>query len=156
MPQSSPTSKIAVLISDVHFSYKNHEVASQALEFAFKTARDNDGKKVICLGDLNDTKASLRSENVEAILKIIEAYKGKVDFITLVGNHDLNNVNEYNTSQHSLNFLKPVATVIEKPTTIQVDKVSMAFIPYQNTNHEFTKAVLSSPKDSIILAHQGV
>ena len=145
--------ELFVAISDIHFKLATLAVAAHTLTQAFMLA---DEKKVPLLinGDLNDTKAILRSEVVRTILDIITQYR-KVTTIVNIGNHDLDNKNSDN---NSLSFLKllPNVVVIEKPSVCNVQGHDLGVIPYQKTTAEFIDAVKTfEGHTDIIAVHQG-
>jgi len=115
----------AVLISDIHFSLPNLELASAALLRAqFKAALLK--VPLVIAGDLMDTKANMRAEVVNKLIQLFSV-KDNPDTIILVGNHDL--INEKGKS-HSLNFLKPYTTVIDRPVTGELLNLEVMLIPY--------------------------
>lgn len=139
----------AVLISDVHFNVKSLALAAAALRTAFQEARTR-GVPLIIAGDLNDTKAIMRGECVNAILAIFAEFTD-VETIVLVGNHDL--INEKGKA-HTLEFLRPYARVVD-----DVDFVhGLCLIPYQH-DVEALREILSRPgvkSSTTIIMHQGI
>lgn len=136
----------AVLISDVHFNINTLHLASSALNSAIEVAETGNVPLIIA-GDLNDTKAMLRAECANAIIECLS--KAKIEVIILIGNHDL--INEKSKS-HSLNFLRPYATIIESPVNYQ----GLWFIPYQSDSEVLKQILAGIPKGSTIIMHQGV
>lgn len=136
----------AVLISDVHFNINTLHLASSALNSAIEVA-ESENVPLIIAGDLNDTKAMLRAECANAIIECLS--KAKTEVIILIGNHDL--INEKSKS-HSLNFLRPFATIVEAP----VNYKGLWFIPYQSDSEVLKSILAGIPKGSTIIMHQGV
>lgn len=137
----------AVLISDIHFHVNTLELASCALRQAVAEA-ENLNVPLIIAGDLNDTKAILRAECANVIIKILDACVDVPVFV-MVGNHDL--INE-KAKEHSLNFLRPYVNVIQEP----VEAAGFYFIPYRSTVESFQEALSKVPEGSIVIMHQGV
>lgn len=146
MKRKHRTEPLAVLISDIHFSLNTLELASIALKDALGTAEKLKVPLILC-GDTNDTKAIIRAEVANAIIKILKHAKTTVQI--LVGNHDL--INE-KAKEHGLNYLTPYATIIDSPTTIG----QISFIPYQSTTESFLYALQELRPTGILIIHQGV
>jgi DNA repair exonuclease SbcCD nuclease subunit len=147
---------IAVCISDIHFNLTTLPLASQVLRTALAKAEDLKVPLVIA-GDLNDSKAVIRSEVAKELLDIL--LLSKVMVFILVGNHDLNNEKG---EGHSLEFLNKTQSdnlwVISEPCSLTLpnrhNKDRVTFIPYQNSQDAFKEAV-SKAKSKIIICHQG-
>jgi DNA repair exonuclease SbcCD nuclease subunit len=144
---------IAVMISDIHFTINTLEEASAVFlkaQFKAKTL----GVPIVVAGDLLDAKAIMRAECVNRIIDLVSA-KDAPDMIFLVGNHD--KINEKSDS-HSLNFLKPYAVVIDKPTQGHLSGKDVMFMPYQH-DRKVIKRILDdeeNPPPNILIMHQGV
>lgn len=140
-----------VWISDIHFSLPTIEVASTCLRQACGLARE---KKlpVVISGDVNDTKSTIRSETVRALLAIHRDFRD-LDFYYLVGNHDLES--ERSLEHHSLNFLKNLSNVRVIDTLLLMDEWAM--IPYQNSSQKFLDQLEIVRGEGIkkIVCHQG-
>lgn len=141
----------AVLISDIHFSPANLELASAALRAAQIKARELSVPMVVA-GDLTDTKAIIRGEVAN---RLIEIFKEGYDLFQIVttGNHDV--ISEKG-SAHSLNFLKPYTRVIDTP--VRVTHLTAFLIPYCNTP-EAVRASLVEARNTntkLLIMHQGV
>ena len=134
-----------ILISDVHFSVKNLEPASSALRAALKLAADNDAHLFI-LGDLLDEKSIVRGEVIARIINILGDFDVR-PFI-LRGNHD--QLHE-KSEAHSLEFLRPYATIIDEPTLVG----RFFFIPYMHNPSTTVVKDLSIPKGATLMMHQG-
>ena len=138
-----------VVISDNHYSLNTLSLADEAFREAIDKAAELNVPLIDC-GDLTNDKAVLRAEVMNVILDTFKYAKSKkVKIYCLVGNHSL--INEKGKA-HALNFLKPYATIIDSPSTVD----SINFIPYQTDPEEFYKALKLFPKNSLIFAHQGV
>lgn len=146
---------VAVLISDIHFNITTLDMAKQALMQAVTRANE-ENLSLIIAGDLHDTKANLRGECVKAMLDCVKAVNTKSTFI-LRGNHDA--INE-KSEEHSLEFLKPYARVIEKPNIYYVgpsyETIRVNFIPYQHDKEKCVKALMDSEKTLVTVMHQGL
>lgn len=141
--------KKAVLISDVHFNLKNLSLSSFAVESALQFAEKNHIPLIIA-GDLHDTKALLRGEVVKAMIDIFR--DRLVPVYALTGNHDRIHEKE---AAHSLEFLRPYVTLIDKSKYDNVLKIR--FIPYQSDIDSFVSIVKDQchPGDLVVM-HQGV
>ena len=142
-----------VATSDIHGNLKNLVPFKQTLELAFAKCKEL-GCPLFIGGDLNDTKATLRSEFVGFICEIFYRYKDVEKYI-LIGNHDMEN--HHNHESHSLEFMKslPNTQVIDNPGFIMGDWYA---IPYRHTNEDVLKE-LQIAKDlgaKKLLMHQGV
>ena len=136
----------AILLSDIHFNVHTVKLASEALKAALSDAESKNIPLIIA-GDLLDTKAIIRAECANAIISIVE--NAKTEILMLVSNHDM--INE-KSKEHSLNFLRPYATVID---TVSEHK-KLWFIPYQSTADDFREALKLIPPFKTIIAHQGL
>jgi DNA repair exonuclease SbcCD nuclease subunit len=146
------TNKVkAVLISDVHFNLKNLELAKSALSSALAEAEERNVPLIIA-GDLNDTKAIMRAECVNAIINVLATAQVRV--IVLVGNHDL--INE-KSHEHSLNFLRLYVDVIQTPV---FDKaLGLWLIPYMHDTDALRvvlKDYVQKQGSGTLIMHQGV
>lgn len=146
--------KLFVATADVHICLKNLDVSTLVLRQGLDNARRLNVPFVIA-GDLNDTKALLRSEYVKALIDLFREYSD-VEIIVLIGNHDLNNKA---STAHSLEFLKLVDNVrlIDQVTEISFQRTKFMFIPYMNTKEQFHEAIETTRKKKIkrIICHQG-
>lgn len=142
-----------IATSDVHGNLKNLVPFSQTLRKALEESRNN-GCPLYIGGDLNDTKASLRSEFVGIVCDLFYEFK-EIKKYVLVGNHDMNN--HHNHTEHSLEFMRslPETVVIDVPMFIMGDWYA---IPYRHTNEEILAEleVAKSLGAKKLLLHQGI
>jgi DNA repair exonuclease SbcCD nuclease subunit len=143
------SSAVAIVISDLHFNIKNLELASSALRAAISKAEDLNVPLIIA-GDLNDTKAIIRAEVANRLISILMSKRCKT--YVLVGNHDL--INEKG-SDHSLNFLRPFAIIVDYNLGLVLKDTQLILIPYLSNTQYLKTDLLSVPKDSILIMHQG-
>jgi DNA repair exonuclease SbcCD nuclease subunit len=147
-----------IATSDVHGNQKNMEPFRQVIKASLEAAKTRDCPLVIA-GDLNDTKAVLRSEFVETICSMFCEYSN-VEKYVLVGNHDMNN--HHNHLDHSLEFMKhlPNTVVIDTAQFVQLgsDSKEWYFIPYRHTNEEIIKELEVARKAGAtnLIMHQGI
>lgn len=140
---------IAVLISDVHYNVQNLHLADTAMRMAIDKAAKLKVQLIVA-GDMHDTKANLRGECVNAIIKTFQyAEDNKVSCVVLIGNHDL--INEKSIA-HSLEFLVPQAIVIDEPTAYN----GLFFIPYQADPEKFKQWLGLAARGTPVICHQGV
>lgn len=139
---------IAVLISDVHYSLSTLKLADAAMRMAIAKANDL-GVPVVVAGDLHDSKANLRGECIKAM---IDTFKlAKVTPIVIVGNHC--KINE-KSLEHSLEFLRPCATIVDKPISNLIPHWTMA--PYFSDVEALRTYLKTLPPNSNIIMHQGL
>jgi len=146
----SPTPKpIAVLISDVHYNLQTLELADKAMRMALEKA-DQLRVPLIVAGDLHDTKAAMRAECVNAMLRTFSAVVYWRPII-LVGNHD--KINEKST-EHSLKFLENDHTDVRGDPFEWADGIHL--VPYQH-DLVFLKTYLRDIcPGSVVIMHQGL
>lgn len=146
MRSNSDKKPIFVAISDIHFNLNTLPVASAALKAALAKAEDL-GIPLVIAGDLNDTKAIIRAEIMNAILEIISVAKTKV--YVLRGNHD--QISE-KAEDHGLNYLKPFATIVDKSESIEPN---ILLVPYQTQGDNLVNIVEAHKGTKIVVCHQG-
>lgn len=137
---------IGVIINDIHYNRDTLEIADACLNMAIDTANSLKVPLIIA-GDLHDTKANLRAECVNRIIKTLERCDSPPYIV--VGNHD--KINE-KSIEHALNFLYPFGMVIEKPTK----QPKFYIIPYHHDLEELRTYIKTIPKGSIVIMHQGL
>lgn len=141
---------IAVLISDVHYNINTLEVADKAMRMAISCANALGVRVVVC-GDLHDSKANLRGECVNAMIKTWQT--AKTPIITLRGNHD--SLNE-RSEEHSLNFLAPYGKIVG--STIFEPDLQAWLVPYHHNPDELREFLRSDAveADQTLIMHQGI
>ncbi len=141
---------IAVLISDVHYSLSTLELADKAMRMAIAKANKLNVPLIVA-GDLHDTKANMRGECVNAMIKTFRLIKGQ-SFV-LIGNHD--RINE-KSEQHSLNFLQPFTMIVGSPLgTFQQNRM-IEMIPYSHDQDIIKAHLKKCDKNEILIMHQGI
>lgn len=136
---------IAVLISDVHYSLNTMRRAWYAMRDTIYQANSLE-VPLIVTGDLHDTKANLRGECVSQLIDIFKWPQYGAYIIS--GNHD--RINE-KSPDHSLEFLRPYATIVDKPTMFR----NWLMLPYYSDVQEL-RALLRASQNTHIMMHQGV
>ncbi len=139
---------IAVISGDIHYSLSNLELADAATRMSIAKANEL-SVPFIANGDTHDSKANLRGECINAMIKTFNT--AKIKPYVNIGNHC--KINE-KSEEHSLNFLKPYAHVIEKPTYI--DALSLYIMPYHHDTRELIDSIKYIHKDYPIILHQGI
>lgn len=139
---------IAVLVSDIHFSVQNLELATISLQDSLALAEQYRVPLIIA-GDLNDSKAIIRGEVANRLITILQY--AQVEIFILIGNHDL--LNEKGL-EHSLNFLRPYADIIQSPINLRY--LGLYLIPYHSSLEVFGEVIKNTPSGSTIICHQGV
>lgn len=137
---------VAVVISDIHFNINTLPVASAALHQAITTA-NTENLPLIVAGDLNDTKAIIRAEVANELLRLLKNVQTHA--YILVGNHDL--INEKG-AEHGLQYLaSSKVSIVDKVTAFS----DFTLIPYQSTNASFITALERIPAGTLLIVHQG-
>ena len=119
----------AVLGSDIHFDLSTLPLASKVTQMMIGKA--NELSVPLCiLGDLHNSKANLRGECMNEMLRLFRQPMKYKPFI-LIGNHDM--LNEKGKG-HSLGFLAPYSKIIDE--VHYEETLSATFIPYNNQTYE--------------------
>lgn len=139
---------IAVIINDVHYDLNTLPLAEAAMKIAIDKANELNVPLVIN-GDLHNTKANLRGECVNAMIKTFA--KSKTKIYVNIGNHCLIN---QKSKEHSLNFLAPYAIIIDKPKYIE--ELDSYIIPYQSDTNDLIRILHEVPIGGRLFLHQGV
>jgi len=139
----------AVLISDIHFSLPTLDLASKVTQMAIDKANELDVPLCI-LGDLHDSKANLRGECMNEMLRLFSQPTKHRPFI-LIGNHDM--LNEKGRG-HSLGFLAPYAKIIDE--VHYEETLAATFIPYSSRPYELASICNRSGRSNLYLVHQGL
>lgn len=140
----------AVLSADVHYNLHTIALADAAMRQAIDKASELKVPFIVA-GDLHDTKAIVRGECMNALIKTFGEYAQhkEVSAVILTGNHCMIS---HLGKEHSLNFLSPYCTVIARATNLY----GFNFIPYQSDPLEFTALVSEVPVGTTIICHQGI
>lgn len=148
MTKERKSKQKAVLISDVHYNLATMEIADKAVRMAIDYANSLDVPLIVA-GDLHDTKANLRGECVEAMMRTFE----RCNHVPLIlrGNHD--SWNERST-EHSLGFLSQYGVVISHP--VEISALGLFLIPYHHDPDELRAYLKTLPKDVTLVVHQGI
>lgn len=139
----------AVIINDIHYNLQTLQVADAVLNMAVDKANELKLPLIIA-GDLHDTKAVMRAECVNAILKTLD--KMNEHTYILRGNHD--SLNEKSKDHALTAFVSDKCDVVAHPVYCQ--ELNLYFIPYQSDPSEFVEALDKIPKFSFLIIHQGV
>lgn len=140
---------VAVLISDVHYNINTLALADAAMRQAIAKASDLKVPLIVA-GDLHDTKAMLRAECVDQMLKTFDwAFEKGVSVYIMVGNHDLQNEKGAN---HALHFLGGTCSIVGHPVQLN----GLWLLPYYSSTEELGQVLSNIPEHSTIICHQGV
>lgn len=142
------TKPIAVCISDIHYNLTNLKLADVALRQAIAKSNELQVPLWIC-GDLHDTKANIRGECLNALIKTLMLAHRRP--MILIGNHD--RINE-KSEEHSLSVLEGAYAQI-------VDSISRTnngtyFIPYHHDPDALRSRLMGIPINSTLIMHQGI
>lgn len=144
---------LCVAMSDVHMGLSTKVLAEKSLRQGIEKAAELKVPFFIS-GDLHDTKAIFRGECALILITVLKyAASLGVKVYILIGNHD--KINE-KSEGHSLEFLRPYATIIDKPTPVKLSGKFVYAIPYQSTCEAFLEALSDVTHGSIVFMHQGV
>jgi hypothetical protein len=144
---------VAILISDIHYNLQTLKLADAAMRMAIHKANSL-GVPLIVAGDLHDTKANLRGECVNAMVKTFNRCETSTHII--IGNHDkLNEKSDHN--MHSLHFLRFARNlVVDKPFLFVTKTKILYLLPYYHDADELRSELKIIPKGSTIIMHQGL
>jgi UDP-2,3-diacylglucosamine pyrophosphatase LpxH len=160
---------VAVICSDVHYNLQTLPLADAAMRMAVSKANEL-GVPLIVAGDLHDTKANLRGECMNAMIKTFNLLDRHLDCFILRGNHDA--INEKSV-EHSLSFLyTPFIAdsdcesdgcaghkIVDTPlftNLVCVNNKSVHLIPYQHNPHDLRTYLKKVDEGSCIIMHQGL
>lgn len=142
---------IAVLIADVHYNTSTLALADFSVCTSLAKA-DELGVPLVIAGDLHDTKANMRGECVNAILKTLKRANSDLYCVrVLVGNHDLLNVKG---KAHALEFLRSDTKIVD--TAFYDGTIDAWLLPYYDDLRELKQVLDVIPTGSKIIMHQGV
>lgn len=145
---SKKNNPVAVLISDIHYSIHTLKLADNALRQAISKSNELRVPLIIA-GDLHDSKANLRAECVNALLKTFETCGQPIYLV--VGNHcKINN----NSDQHALNFLRHLSIIVDYP--MYIPDLGIQLIPYFHDPDQLRVVLSEAGKGSTIIMHQGI
>lgn len=146
---------VAVLISDVHYNVHTLLLADAAMRQAIAKANELEVPLIVA-GDLHDTKANMRAECMNAMLETFRLRS--YECFILRGNHD--QINE-KSKEHALNFLETLGCeVVDKPFSMDLteygDHFQVYLVPYYSDVKELRAYLITIPKGSTIIMHQGL
>ncbi len=142
---------IAVLISDVHYNLQTIALADAAMTMAIEKSIALNVPLIVA-GDLHDTKANLRGECIDAMIKTF-AKACYIKPYVMIGNHD--KINEKSSStEHSLKFLEPYVHLVETPQPMENEN-TVFMIPYQHDPELVKLILLEAANYKICIMHQG-
>ena len=131
------------IIGDPHATLKDLDKINHLFDII-----EQMGNPTIFLGDLLDNKAIVRAECLNLYYKRFR--ESKLDFIILIGNHDLVSLE---STEHSLETLKqlPNLTIVDKPKVVD----GMFFVPYIH-DLKAVKEILEGHDGQTLFIHQGI
>lgn len=147
---SAPSKPKAVIISDVHYNLANLELADASMRMAVAHA-DILKVPLIVAGDLHDTKALLRGECVNAMIKTFSC--AGIRILVIPGNHC--RINEKSRA-HSLGFLDPYADRIYDEPRHYDKELNLWLVPYHSAEEDLEGTLSEIPVQSTVICHQGV
>lgn len=152
MLQTTQNKPVAVLISDIHFTVPTLELASASLLQAQYKALQL-GVPLIIAGDILDTKAIIRAECANALMRLLIVQDAPKTYI-MVGNHDLCNEKG---SDHALNFLHGLCTkVVDRPMDLRLGDLDVMLVPYYSDAVKLKLLLEDEDNPRTLIMHQGV
>lgn len=142
---------IAVLISDLHFTVSTLELASMALLRAQHQAVLHNVPLIIA-GDTLDTKAVMRAECVNQLLRLLSVRDAPKTYI-MVGNHDLCNEKG---EDHALQFLHGFNTVTVVDFPLELTELDITLVPYQSNTDKIMSILSDEDTTKTLIMHQGL
>lgn len=141
-----------LLVGDLHLKPSNLEVANILFTGLENIIRERHIEDIVFLGDVYDTKAVIRSEAQNFLIKWLKSpfFVSKKTHI-LVGNHDYENLN---CIEHALEPLKLLSNVFVHDKSEQDGQC--LFVPFMPNNESFLNAFNGIQTSNMILyCHQG-
>ncbi len=145
---------IAVLISDVHYNLQTLPLADASMRQAIAKANDLH-VPVIVAGDLHDSKANMRAECVNAMLKTFNEVK--TECFILIGNHDLINEKSDTNSLEFLDELNSRIWLVRE--NMHAYQASVVCIAYHSDTEKLKKLIKSLHPNYAgfpLIMHQGI
>lgn len=136
------------MIADVHYNVHTLPLADNAMRQAIMKANKLNIPLIVA-GDLHDTKANLRGECVNQMLKTFSLCE--TPCYILRGNHC--SINE-KSKEHSLNFLKGLAYIVDD--FHYASDLDIYMMAYQHNPDDARRNLKSIPTNSIVIMHQGI
>lgn len=129
------------IVGDPHIRPDNLDKAKTLFELV-----EDLGNPVIVLGDTFDTKEIIRGKCLNLVYNAVKT--SKLQWIFLVGNHDLFNLKE---PEHSLELLKelPNAMIVDQPKTLP----GFFFLPYIHDQAALKRSLEMIPADAVVVGH---
>lgn len=134
--------KIAIL-GDTHFGARSDSIAfhnffRKFYNYFFEYLEESNINTILQLGDLWDRRKFVNFQTLHESRKYFfdELKNRNLKMITILGNHDVafKNTLEVNSSSLLLKEYDNI-TVIDKPTTIEIDSTKIAMIPWMCTDN---------------------
>ncbi|HKT21748.1 MAG TPA: metallophosphoesterase, partial [Nitrososphaerales archaeon] len=143
-----------LVVGDPHLKVSRIDDSREFLRKLVAEATSGKHSKAVILGDLFDTFAVIRSEVLsiwfEALSSMSERL-GKNNLILLVGNHDYAGVRG---GSHALEPFRPIATVVDQVTAVEVGGAQAWFMPFVRDNGSFEEVCREIPAGSVLFCHQ--
>lgn len=146
--KQSTRQPISVLIADIHFSLSTLPLASASLQSAIDYSNKNK-LPLIVAGDTHDSKANLRGECVNEMIRVFKTCKQNC--FVMIGNHC--KINE-KSDEHSLNFLQDIVCLVDTPNYQE----NFLMIPYQADKDNAILYLKEYCHEAypIVIMHQGI
>jgi len=155
-----------LIFSDIHInqhkkSSERLEDCIKTLEWVFQTAIDQGIKNILFLGDLFHERQKIEVMTYQRTFEVFEKFhgrKGGPAFQThlLLGNHDLWHLNKWDISSVIPLRSIPGVTVIDKPSTVEVDGFSVSFLPYTHDPESDIKLLKNDAKFKMLCGHVAI
>lgn len=154
----------ALIFSDIHIhphkkSQERLEDCLKALEWVFETAKKNNIKNIICLGDLFHDRRTIDILSYNKTFDIFEKYQhsdSPFNIYLLLGNHDLWYYERLDVSSVSPFKNIPNTTVINKPCTINISGFPVSFLPFTHNPIEELKKINNNNNYKVLMGHVAI
>lgn len=144
--------------TDIHLKFSNLAITQGLFNTILRIVEERKIREIVLTGDINDTKAIIRSECLNQLRKFCTKLRGlDCQVYVLVGNHDMHNAKSMEFG-HSLESLKDLmnVTVFDTPTTHAVGGKRVKFLPYTEDNKLLMKELKNEEKAEFLFCHNGI
>lgn len=125
----------------------------ECVEWMIETAISRGCSHFVVGGDLFHTRKEIPNVVLDLTGALLKKYRKKIQFVVLVGNHDLNVA----TNHTSLRALSGLATVVDEACVLDLAGFKVGFIPWVDDNESLQRSVEVCRKGRAVdvIAHLG-
>lgn len=148
-----------IVIGDPHFQVTNISEVNMFISRLMDLIVERDPDYIVVLGDLLHTHERLHTTALNKAYEFIHKLRAMKPTYVLVGNHDMENNQQYLNENHWMNGMKEWGnvTIVDTVKSLKVNDELFMFVPYV-PNGRFEEALDTSSEDwrtaSAIFAHQ--